>query len=61
VPLESDDRGPYVVLEHAARTELEGLTGFVSALEPLPDGRLLVAVFGGYAGLRNQLLLVSGP
>jgi hypothetical protein len=60
VPLESDDRGPYVVLEHAARTELEGLTGFVSALEPLPDGRMLVAVFGGYAGLRNQLLLVSG-
>lgn len=59
VPLQSDERGAYVALEHPLQTEIEGLTGFVSALEPLPDHRLLVTVFGGYAGLRNQLLLVG--
>ena len=60
VPLQSDDRGAFVSVEHPVQTEIDGLAGFVSALEPLPDRRLLVAVFGGYSGLRNQLLLVSG-
>jgi hypothetical protein len=59
IPLERDADGPYVSVEHPIATILDGISGFVPSLTALPDGRLLVTVFGGYAGLRNELMVIS--
>ena len=61
VPIAKDEAGPFVDLEHPVRTTVEGIGGFVSSLERLPDGRILAAVFGELSGLRNELLLFDVP
>jgi hypothetical protein len=59
IPISVDSTGPYVAQEHPLRVLLDGINGFVVSLQPTPDGRMLAAVFAGYSGLRNQLLVLE--